>query len=288
MKGFDERCSKEKQGEAFTLIELLVVIAIIAILAAMLLPALSAAKERAKVIQCVSNLRQIGFGVHQYADDNHATFPTRDSTQLGKPGPFENYALGLGGIDPGANHPFMAPATNRPLYCYFGKSAVFHCPSDQGQNEGYLDFWGDDGIWKPSNFETLGCSYRLNASLWGNATVLPADDPDANIAGKKESWVPETSRFILVHEPPAFWYDNYYHWHYARGATTVDPSNLDGDGQKFISTILFVDGHAKCHDFTRALKDNPNFPMEPTKDWIWYKPDAAAASADVSKGSNDL
>ena len=81
---------KNKIQSKFTLIELLVVVAIIAILAAMLLPVLSQARLKAKLIVCMNNLKQQGIGQNMFADDNDSMLP-----QAGRPD--EAYGSGLGG-----------------------------------------------------------------------------------------------------------------------------------------------------------------------------------------------
>ena len=255
---------------AFTLIELLVVIAIIAVLASLLLPALSKAKQKAWMIKCLSNLHQIGIGLKMYVDDNHDTFPPARVNQLDPSAGFGQNVYGdaLGGVDGTAPWDWIPRATNRLLHPYMPTAEVFHCPADRGVFER-----------RPSVFATSGCSYRFNY-LWQPNYSGIAEDAYNNLGLKKDSWPPDPARFISMHEFGAFVfvdpYSDFYEvtqWHEAskagKGLWGDELKNAPG---KFIAPILFVDGHSQRCDFTASIKKSPLHALEPTQDWIWYKP----------------
>jgi prepilin-type N-terminal cleavage/methylation domain-containing protein len=257
-------------ANGFTLIELLVVIAIIAILAGMLMPALSKAKQKAYMSKCLSNLHQIGIGMKLYVDDNSDTYPPAALSQFDKAIPWNSpKEIYYGNFPGGKDVAGGLPATNRFLNPYVPGSEAWRCPADRG----IFDF--------PDNcFNTFGNCYRFNWFLeddYAN-TGGTAEDPYYNLGLKKESWVLDPTRFIVMHEFAAFPWNNdgqinITQWHGASNPGKMfDPSTIKGNRDKLLAPIAFADGHSQPCDFTAIIKKNPRRGLEPGRDWMWYKP----------------
>jgi prepilin-type N-terminal cleavage/methylation domain-containing protein len=138
----------------FTLIELLVVIAIIAILAAILFPVFSRARQRANMLSCLSNLKQLSLAFKMYADDNGGRMPSSgDST--------------AGGLRPAANAPNFcgsfgayqkADVTQGSIFPYVKAEKMFLCPSDRNREASNI-------IGTPEEKKKYPLSYSMNNSL---------------------------------------------------------------------------------------------------------------------------
>jgi len=226
---------------AFTLIELLVVIAIIAILAALLLPALARSKNKAHAVACLNNLKQLQACFHLYALDNGDVLPPNDSIMSAAPSSTTLAA----GISWCPDHPRTnttpAELESGVLFPYNASLAIYHCPADKSTLQ------APDGAPLP---QLRFRSYNMSQSVNGYPEY---QDPSGIVAAipawKKFSEIRHPAPnelFVFIDEHPDTMLDAQFGnppvgvWMFPQNVWFDMPADRHNQG----ANLSFADGHA--------------------------------------------
>ena len=224
--------SDSKTADGFTLVEMLVVIAVIAILVALLLPAIGTAKRKAQRITCTNNLRQISLGVRMYSDDSHDASPSPS---------------GIGVMSTNIMSLYSGYKALMKTYVGLNGAAssqdkVFQCPADTFYPNWIIAPVGpplylvhkslhDDSSW---NFS----SYAFNGGDNATRKFFKKTLAYPGLGGVNLSSVKHPARTVLVSEIAAFgpwsWHDPSAH------GVAHESGTLYNDSKNFVG---FVDGH---------------------------------------------
>jgi len=239
------------RGRAFTLVELLVVIAIIAILASILLPALSRAKERAKAIFCLNNTKQLALGWQLYADDFEGRLAYNLGMTAGGPRTPLNWVNNVMTWDLGSDNTNPAALTEASLGPFVSRAtAIYRCPSDHA-----LSAAQSAAGWGGRNR-----SYSMNAMV-GDAGDFSTNGFNVNNPEYtqffKITQIPQpTEIFVFLDEHPDSINDGYFlerdyysEWH-----------DLPATYHNNATAFSFADGHSSLHRWTQPATYRPPLP----------------------------
>ena len=251
----------------FTLIELLVVIAIIAILAAILLPALSKARGRAEGVSCLNNTRQLILAWQLYADDHDSFLPYNLFMKFNSPRTNLNWVnnvmtWGVDTFPSDSDNTNLATITGASLGPYIGGApGIFHCPSDRALS----------ALQRGAGWSARIRSYSMNAMM-GNVGTLLVNGVNTKNPGYtqflKTTQIPRPAEiFVFLDEHPDSIDDGYFLNREAAAVSRVPGiegvaddkwHDLPASYHNRSTAFSFADGHASLHRWLDATTIRPS------------------------------
>ncbi|SPE61515.1 conserved exported hypothetical protein [Verrucomicrobia bacterium] len=263
--------SNLNKRRGFTLIELLVVIAIIAILAAMLLPALARAKEKGRRTSCLSNLKQWGLAMGMYVDDNSQTFPQTkipDGTLGAPPGynednpswtdvaEFYDYAP-REGLDAWFNGlpPYVA---SKPLYYY--KALLNDNSGIDNFNLGKTIFRCPTAIIDP----LINVNIRIAFQYGMNSKAL--DQMPSSVLYLRSPMIASPAKFVLFSEGRTLIAESPFYGSVSKETDICKPqvyTTAFSSRHTAGSSLTFADGHASWYRYNYVCLNTPSKAADP-------------------------
>ncbi len=271
----------------FTLIELLVVIGIIALMAALLVPALATVRSQARSVTCRSNLHQIAVCWHQYLDSSRGRYPRDPDRAASRPNSVPGaFPVGFfGNITYGGKNGIkfsrmaaageLAELPRRPLNRYFGippttdsdsATAVFRCPGDRGP----ITDW--PGVYDGTHYDYFGTSYRTNRFLIGPRPPEPAwEDPCREEIEKVRNSLANLTRSMISNESQLVLMGD-YGWEDCWNFTSAVHVEFHGrrpgmDVDASMHNIAFMDGHVAYTEIRKARHVTAGYTVIPFRSW---------------------